>query len=73
MKSFVYISNFRIYTVVFLTLQSLCQWLARCMFSPVATIRTATCRLLVMLCFEISIDGEAQMGSPVDIALVLQK
>ncbi|CAG9534491.1 unnamed protein product [Cercopithifilaria johnstoni] len=52
---------------------SLYQWLTRCMFSSVAAIRTATCRLLVMLCFEISKDGEAQIGSPVDIALVLQK
>uniref|UniRef100_A0A158Q763 UBR-type domain-containing protein n=1 Tax=Elaeophora elaphi TaxID=1147741 RepID=A0A158Q763_9BILA len=51
---------------------SLYQWLVRCMFSSVAAIRTATCRLLVMLCFEISSDGEAQIGSPVDIALVLQ-
>ncbi|EFO26755.2 hypothetical protein LOAG_01731 [Loa loa] len=48
-------------------------WLTRCMFSSVTAVRTATCRLLVMLCFEISNDGEAQVGSPVDIALVLQK
>ncbi|KAL3998511.1 E3 ubiquitin-protein ligase UBR4 family protein [Acanthocheilonema viteae] len=52
---------------------SLHHWLARCMFSSVAAIRTATCRLLVMLCFEINSDGEAQIGSPVDAALVLQK
>ncbi|MCP9258029.1 hypothetical protein DINM_001193 [Dirofilaria immitis] len=52
---------------------SLYQWLTRCMFSSVAAVRTATCRLLVMLCFEINNDGEAQIGSPVDIALVLQK
>ncbi|EJW88782.1 hypothetical protein WUBG_00304 [Wuchereria bancrofti] len=52
---------------------SLYQWLTRCMFSSVAAVRAATCRLLVMLCFEISNNGEAQIGSPVDIALVLQK
>ncbi|KAK6106256.1 E3 ubiquitin-protein ligase UBR4 family protein [Brugia pahangi] len=52
---------------------SLYQWLTRCMFSSVAAVRAATCRLLVMLCFEINNNGEAQIGSPVDIALVLQK
>uniref|UniRef100_A0A915PMF8 UBR-type domain-containing protein n=1 Tax=Setaria digitata TaxID=48799 RepID=A0A915PMF8_9BILA len=52
---------------------SLYQWLARCMFSSVVAVRTATCRLLMILCFEINSEGEARIGSPVDVAQVLQK
>ncbi|VDM95152.1 unnamed protein product [Thelazia callipaeda] len=52
---------------------SLYQWLTQCMFSSVAAIRTASCRLLLMLCFEINDSGIAHVGSPIDTAQVLQK
>lgn len=53
--------------------QNLDNWLKRCMFSSASAVRAATCRLLTALCFITKPDGTADLGSPVDIALVLER
>ncbi|MFH4977697.1 hypothetical protein AB6A40_004406 [Gnathostoma spinigerum] len=49
------------------------QWLTHCMFSPISSVRFATYRLLIALCYRLRDDGTYELGSPIDIAHVLKK
>ncbi|VDK44653.1 unnamed protein product [Anisakis simplex] len=48
-------------------------WLGKCIFSPVASIRLSTYRLLLALCFHRVDERSYEYGSATDFALVIQR